>query len=96
MEHNEARQPEGQRFDFSALRAQLSVKRATNAWEVVESLVSSKRPKSYDEAVGLLLELREHAVRNEDEPAFSADLRALRDRHARKRSFLGRLEKAGL
>jgi hypothetical protein len=64
-------------------------------WARVESLISTKQPKDYDRTVQILLDLRDldFHTRGGD---FHRRLRALRQVHARKPSFLLRLEKAGL
>jgi hypothetical protein len=64
-------------------------------WSEIESLISSKQPKSYDAAVELLIDLRDLAARKKGDD-FRLRLEALRARHVRKPSLLDRLEKAGL
>jgi hypothetical protein len=64
-------------------------------WGKVESLVAIKRPKSYDRAVELLADLRDLAARK-DEIGFQRQIDALRAAHAGKRTFIARLDKAGL
>lgn len=66
------------------------------AWREVRELVDSKKPKSYDEAVRLLGDLRDLARRENDEMDFSGRLHDLLAEHARKPSFLARLDKAEL
>ena len=66
------------------------------AWADVGRLVVSKKPKAYDQAVRLLVDLRDLAARDGDEPDFAVRLRGLREEHARKSSFIARLNKAGL
>ena len=66
------------------------------AWRDVRQLVDSKKPKSYDEAVKILGDLRDLAERENDEMDFRGRLHDLRDEHARKPSFLARLDKAKL
>jgi hypothetical protein len=65
-------------------------------WKQVESLVATKLPRKYDEAVSLLVDLRDLAGRAGTTAAFEARLRTLRERHAAKRTFLQRLDKKGL
>jgi hypothetical protein len=62
-------------------------------WEQVDALVATKQPKSYDQAVSLLKDLRDLAARDGREPVFAARLQNLRDMHAKKPSFLDRLRK---
>jgi seryl-tRNA synthetase len=63
-------------------------------WARVENLIDSKLPKSYDEAVNLLVDLRDLDSRNKGVD-FSARIEALRRKHARKPTLIERL-KAGL
>jgi hypothetical protein len=55
-----------------------------------------KRAKEYDEATQLLIDLREISVPRGTTEAFCTRLQALRLRHATKRSFLDRLDRAAL
>ena len=66
------------------------------AWQKVESLASSKKQPAYDEAVVMLQDLRDLAARQEGSGLFEIRLEALRRDHARKYSFIKRLDKAGL
>jgi single-stranded DNA-specific DHH superfamily exonuclease len=71
------------------------VGREANLWADVEGLVATKLPKSYDQAVKLLLDLRDLDARGK-EGDFRRRLETLRAAHARKPSFIERLGKAGL
>jgi hypothetical protein len=64
-------------------------------WAKVGSLISTKQPKNYDQAVRVLLDLRELDFRTQGGD-FHRHLEVLRQAHAHKPSFLLRLEKAGL
>lgn len=66
------------------------------AWRDVQRLVESKKPKAYDEAVRLLVDLRDLAAREAGDRDFARRLDAVREGHARKPSFIARLDKAGL
>lgn len=68
--------------------------REEETWEQVDALVAMKQPKSYDQAVSLLKDLRDLAARAGREPVFAARLQGVRDAHAKKPSFLDRLRKA--
>jgi hypothetical protein len=71
--------------------------RAEATWTHVESLIESKQPKSYDQAVRLLVDLHDLAVRrNQPLTVFQSRLDDLRRRHATKRSLLSKLTEAGL
>ena len=67
--------------------------REEEAWERADALAATKQPAAYDEAVALLADLRDLAAREGRADAFSARLHLLRERHARKSSFLERLRK---
>jgi hypothetical protein len=66
------------------------------AWREVEAAVHSKKPAEYDRAVALLLDLRALAEQNRALPEFRTRVSDLRERHARKSTFLERLTRAGL
>lgn len=65
-------------------------------WARVEGLIATKQPKRYDEAVKLLLDLRDLALREEKDDKFLQRMETFRAAHARKPSLLQRLRKAGL
>lgn len=65
-------------------------------WRQVEEAVASRVPKRYDEAVELIKDLRDLAARAGAEEAWRGRVVALREKHAGKRTFLERLDKAGL
>jgi len=64
-------------------------------WAEVDKLVATKQPRNYDQAVRLLVDLRDLAARGEGGD-FSLRLEGLRQTHGRKLSFTDRLEKASL
>jgi len=61
----------------------------------VESLIATKQPKSYEQAVELLADLRDLAARK-DELGFRRHVETLRIAHGSKRALIARLDKAGL
>lgn len=65
-------------------------------WHTIETLIQTRQPKNYDQAVSLLIDLRDLATREKRTPAFEAALRKLRDSHLAKPSLLRRLLQAGL
>ncbi len=67
----------------------------SQAWARVENLISSKVPKNYDEAVRILVDLRDLDLR-EKRGEFSTAIETIRRTHERKPAFLTRLVKAGL
>ena len=70
--------------------------RVDGAWREAEGMVESKKPTEYDRAVRLITDLRDLADRDGEIDEFWGRLRTLRDRHAKKVSFMGRLDEAGL
>jgi hypothetical protein len=57
--------------------------------------VANKQPKSYDQAEGILVDLRDLAARGRTGD-FGIRIEALREAQAKKTSFIQRLAKAGL
>lgn len=78
-----------QRLDALALREE-------PAWQHVDSLIGTKKPREYDEAVAILLDLQALAERGGNGSAFSQRFRQLREQHLRKPSLIQRFENAGL
>jgi hypothetical protein len=66
------------------------------AWQQVNALIATKKPREYDTAVQLLVDLRDLAERDDNPRAFQQRLVELRTVHARKPSLLERLDLAGL
>ena len=71
------------------------VGREQKLWAEVDILVATKQPKKYDQAVKLLVDLRDLASRGKGS-GFARRLDALREAHARKPSLIERLTKAGM
>ncbi len=71
------------------------VGREATLWSEVEGLVATKQPKNYDQAVKLLIDLRDLAARGEGGD-FGLRSETLRQAQTRKPSFIERLRKAGL
>jgi hypothetical protein len=69
--------------------------RQANAWRQVDELISTRQPKRYDEAVALLVDLRDLASRT-DGSDFWQRLGVLRAQQERKPTLIDRLDKAGL
>jgi hypothetical protein len=66
------------------------------AWQRVNNLIATKKPRDYDTAVQLLVDLRDLGERDGNTAPFRQRLADLRTVHARKPSLLQRLELAGL
>lgn len=71
-------------------------RRGDGVWSEIERMVESKKPKEYERAVRLVGDLRDVADRDGDIERFVRRLEELRARHAKKVSFIGRLDEAGL
>jgi hypothetical protein len=65
-------------------------------WQQVNALIATKRPRDYDTAVQLLVDLRDIGERDGNSAPFRQRLAELRTVHARKPSLLERLDLAGL
>lgn len=61
-------------------------------WNQIESFASEKKAKSYDQALELLMDLRDLAER-EKSTDFSIRFKTLKQRHSYKTAFMQRLEK---
>ncbi|MDG4778932.1 hypothetical protein O7614_04645 [Micromonospora sp. WMMD961] len=66
------------------------------AWQRVDELIATKKPREYDTAVQLLVDLHDLGERDGDSTSFRHRLAELRAVHARKPSLLERLNLAGL
>ncbi|GIE64685.1 hypothetical protein [Actinoplanes palleronii] len=83
----------------AAAREQRLDKLARNpvrSWNQVDELIATKRPKDYDAAVTLLLDLQALAVREGEIFGFAEQMTRLRERHARKPSLIDRFDRARL
>jgi hypothetical protein len=97
-EQKAAERARKQREDAIARAAHLEriASRAPDLWREAEAAIALKQAKKYDQAVALLIDLRDISVKKGWEPEFRSQLRDLRQRHATKTSFLTRLDQAGL
>jgi len=68
--------------------------REKQAWVQAGELIQTKQPKKYDEAVSLLVDLRDLGVQRGRQGEFDLALEQLRALHSSKPSFLSRLDKA--
>lgn len=69
--------------------------KAPQMWAQVESLVAARQARCYEQAVGLLVDLRDLAARNGG-AEFRSRLEALRTKNTRRSAFMARLRSAGL
>ena len=70
--------------------------REDSIWKKVDELIDSKQPAKYDEAVKLLVDLRDLNKKTGKEKAFNQKLKTIRENHRRKSTFLNRLKKVSL
>ncbi len=70
--------------------------REEEVWRQVEIFIETKLPKNYDEAVRMIDDLREIAARKDATKAFEERLNLLLVKHAKKVSFLDRLNQVGM
>jgi hypothetical protein len=69
--------------------------RESDLWAEIDNLIARKQFKSYDRAMKILVDLRDLDARGR-RGDFRQRMETLRQTHARKPSFIGRLNKAGL
>lgn len=72
------------------------VGREKKIWIEIENLIDSRLPAKYDEAVKLLVDLRDLGKKTNQINIFNEKLKKITDKHIRKSSFIDRLKKAGL
>jgi len=70
--------------------------RATQAWRDVQALIEEKKARPYDDAVALLVKLRDLALFQNQLPEFQAKMTDLQARYASRPAFQERLHKARL
>ncbi|MFB6392967.1 hypothetical protein [Polymorphospora lycopeni] len=99
MREREAGERKRREEAAAAAREQRLDKLARNpvtAWDQADKLIATKRPKDYDTAVTLLLDLQALAVREGEIFEFAEQMTRLRERHARKPSLIDRFDRARL
>lgn len=72
------------------------VGREEGLWRQVDALIQMKRPKEYDQAVQLLMDLHELSDRQDSVERFETRLGSLRAEFAKRRGLIERLDRAGL
>jgi len=70
--------------------------REDNIWKRVNELIITKQPAKYDEAIKLLIDLRDLSKKTGRQKTFKQKLITLSQAHYRKVSFMDRIQKAGL
>jgi hypothetical protein len=71
-------------------------KQAASIWKNVDEEIRSRKPRAYDRAVGLLVDLRDAAAKHDCVADYAARLDNLRDIHQSKYSLIRRLDDADL
>ncbi len=71
-------------------------KRENDIWKKVDSLILTKKPKAYDEAIQLLVDLKDLGKKNNTIKMFKSKLMGIREIHSRKPSLISRIKSAGL
>jgi hypothetical protein len=71
-------------------------KHEDKVWEKVDALIETKRQPDYDEAVKLLVDLRDLSKKINKESMFKDKMRSIYEKHSRKPSLIRRLKNAGL
>ena len=72
------------------------VGREKRIWVKDENLVTTRQPAKYDEAVKLLIDLRDLSKKKNTIKTYYEKLKQIREKHIRKSTFLSRLKKADL
>jgi hypothetical protein len=71
-------------------------RREAETWAEVETLIGQMQPKPYDEAVALLVKLRDLAQYRGEEATFQARINHIHQRYSRRSGLIRRLRNAGL
>jgi len=71
-------------------------KQQETIWEKIASLILTKKPNYYDEAVQLLVDLRDLGKKNKTTIEFNTKLLEVRKKHSRKPGLMSRIDSAGL
>ena len=79
-----------------AKRLDVLAKREAWAWEQVDAFIASRKPSEYDAATAMLRDLRDLAAREGREGQAWRRIGELRAAHAKKPTFIKRLDKAKL
>jgi FtsZ-interacting cell division protein YlmF len=70
--------------------------RQPQLWAQIDSLIATTKPKSYEQVISLLTDLRDLSQRVKKNNEFQRRVEAICAAHARKPAFIERLRKAGL
>lgn len=95
-ESAERRRREEAAAEARELRLDTLARNPVRSWNQVDELIATKRPKDYETAVSLLLDLQALAMREGEIVEFAEQMASLRERHARKPSLIDRFDRARL
>ncbi len=71
-------------------------KREDKVWKKVDDLIETRRQSDYDEAVNLLVDLRDLSKKINKDSIFKEKVKSIHEKHSRKSSFVRRLTNVGL
>ena len=71
-------------------------RRGDDAWHEVDALIQQSKAKAYDEAVRLLVKLRDLAMYKNQQAVFQERLNQVHTQYSRRHSLMQRLRDAGL
>ena len=89
----EARRKAKEEAERARYLDQLATREAA-VWNDVFAFIQHRQQKGYDQAIRLLIDLRDLAIRQGHETEFRARIEKLRVKHAAKSRFIERLTKA--
>jgi hypothetical protein len=72
------------------------IPRQESVWKEITELIASSKPKSYDEATGKLVDLRDISIKTNTEKDFQTRFNELCQKHSRKPSLITRFKDAKL
>jgi hypothetical protein len=70
--------------------------REDSIWKKVDEFIDSKQPAKYDQAVKMLVDLRDLNKKTGKEKTFNIKLKTICENHRRKSTFLNRLKNVGM
>lgn len=97
QEHERARREQAQAAEAKRIaEIEALARREPQAWQEVDAFIQKFTAKGYEEAMQLLLKLREVAVHQHTEATFQSRVHAIGAQYGRRHSLLGRLRQANL
>ncbi len=96
LQQQRAREEQERQAAARERELELLAARGIAAWEHVEQLFATRRPRDHAAGVRLLVDLRDVARRQGTEAEFIRRLSQLRERNARRAGLISRMDKEGL